>query len=172
MAFAPEDPAFIAGPYPAIAELREGPAAVYDEASDHWLVPRWADVNRILRDRRFRDGLVEAPPSFTYFVLFNALGGPVTADPAVRQALAGVVRARDLVWQNAHPELSRLAQQEARARGRAKSWDWGSAFTLMDSRGGAESEEIWEDELGSHEVLITDRCALRERQVALQGESP
>ena len=53
MAFAPEDPAFIADPYPALAELREGPAAVYDEASDHWLVPRWADVNRILRDRRF-----------------------------------------------------------------------------------------------------------------------
>ena len=53
MAFAPEDPAFIADPYPALAELREGPAAVYDEASDHWLVPRWEDVNRILRDRRF-----------------------------------------------------------------------------------------------------------------------
>jgi len=79
---------------------------------------------------------------------------------------------RDLVWQNAHPELARKAQEQVRARGREKSWDWGSAFTLMDSRDGAESEEIWEDELGSHEVLITDRCALRERQVALQGESP
>ena len=53
MPFTPEDPAFIADPYPALAELRAGPAAVYDEASDHWLVPRWEDVNRILRDRRF-----------------------------------------------------------------------------------------------------------------------
>ena len=51
--FTPEDPAFIADPYPALAELRAGPAGVYDEASDHWLVPRWEDVNRILRDRRF-----------------------------------------------------------------------------------------------------------------------
>ncbi|MFM7718967.1 MAG: hypothetical protein ACKO8G_05700 [Actinomycetota bacterium] len=53
MAFAPEDPAFIADPYPALAELREGPAAVHDAATDHWLVPRWEDVNRVLRDRRF-----------------------------------------------------------------------------------------------------------------------
>lgn len=53
MRFAPDDPAFVADPYPALAELREGPAAVYDGATDHWLVPRWEDVNRILRDRRF-----------------------------------------------------------------------------------------------------------------------
>jgi hypothetical protein len=78
---------------------------------------------------------------------------------------------RDLVWQNAHPEMAKKAQEQARARSRAKSWDWGSAFTTMDSSDGRDSEELWEDELGSHEVLVTDRCELRERHVAMQGGS-
>ena len=51
--FRPEDPAFIADPYPALAQLRDGPAVVRHEETDHWLVPRWEDVNRVLRDRRF-----------------------------------------------------------------------------------------------------------------------
>lgn len=50
--FRPSDPAFVAWPYAAYDALRAGPAVQYDEASDHWLVPRHADVDALLRDRR------------------------------------------------------------------------------------------------------------------------
>jgi cytochrome P450 len=52
-AFAPSDPAFVADPYPAYARLREAGRVLYDPATDHWLVPHHADVNALLRDRRF-----------------------------------------------------------------------------------------------------------------------
>jgi unspecific monooxygenase len=48
----PWDPAFIADPYPALARLRDGPAAVFDERTNQWLVARHAHVNALLRDRR------------------------------------------------------------------------------------------------------------------------
>ena len=51
-AYDPWDPAFIADPYPALARLREGPPATYDERTNQWLVARHADVNALLRDRR------------------------------------------------------------------------------------------------------------------------
>ena len=50
--FAPSDPAFVAHPYDAYAALREGPRAQYDPRTDRWLVPRHADVDALLRDRR------------------------------------------------------------------------------------------------------------------------
>jgi cytochrome P450 len=50
--FAPTDPAFVADPYEAYAALREGPRVVHDPATDRWLVPRHADVDALLRDRR------------------------------------------------------------------------------------------------------------------------
>ena len=53
MRFAPEDPGFIADPYPVYDELRRDRPVVYDEATDHWLVSRYEDVNALLRDRRF-----------------------------------------------------------------------------------------------------------------------
>jgi cytochrome P450 len=53
MRFAPADVGFIADPYPDYAELREVAPALYDEATDHWLVSRFADVDALLRDRRF-----------------------------------------------------------------------------------------------------------------------
>jgi cytochrome P450 len=52
MGFAPHDLAFIADPYPVYAELRERTPLLYDEDTDHWLVARYEDVNRLLRDRR------------------------------------------------------------------------------------------------------------------------
>jgi cytochrome P450 len=52
-AFTPSDPAFVADPYPAYARLREAGRVLYDPGSDHWLVPHHADVNTLLRDRRF-----------------------------------------------------------------------------------------------------------------------
>ncbi len=51
--FAPEDPAFVADPYPVYAELRRDRPVCYDAATDHWLITRHADVNALLRDRRF-----------------------------------------------------------------------------------------------------------------------
>jgi ABC-type transport system substrate-binding protein len=56
------------------------------------------DLEAILRDARFRHGLVETPTSNTYFVLFNCRSGSVARSDAVRRALCGVVRTSDLVW--------------------------------------------------------------------------
>jgi cytochrome P450 len=52
LGYDPWSPAFIADPYPALARLREGPAALYDERTEQWLVSRHALVNALLRDRR------------------------------------------------------------------------------------------------------------------------
>jgi cytochrome P450 len=52
-AFTPHDPGFVADPYPAYAELRAAGRIIYDQRSDHWLVPHHADVGALLRDRRF-----------------------------------------------------------------------------------------------------------------------
>lgn len=45
-------PAFLADPYPALAELREGAPIFYNEATDQWVLTRFADVHDTLRDRR------------------------------------------------------------------------------------------------------------------------
>jgi len=52
-AFAPSDAGFVADPYPAYAALRAAGRVLYDQRSDHWLVPHHADVAALLRDRRF-----------------------------------------------------------------------------------------------------------------------
>jgi hypothetical protein len=51
--FAPNDLGFIADPYPVYAHLREHAPVLYDEATDHYLISRYEDVNALLRDRRF-----------------------------------------------------------------------------------------------------------------------
>ena len=53
MRFAPTDVGFIEDPYADYATLRERAPVLYDEATDHWLVSRYADVDALLRDRRF-----------------------------------------------------------------------------------------------------------------------
>ncbi|MGW5008112.1 cytochrome P450 [Streptomyces parvulus] len=50
--FDPWDPAFVADPYPAFAELRDRGGVHYYAPSDQWLVPHHADVSALLRDRR------------------------------------------------------------------------------------------------------------------------
>ncbi|GHF95672.1 cytochrome P450 [Streptomyces thermodiastaticus] len=50
--FDPWDPAFLADPYPAYAELRARGRVLYYEPSNQWLVPHHADVSALLRDRR------------------------------------------------------------------------------------------------------------------------
>ncbi|MGZ6213728.1 MAG: cytochrome P450 [Candidatus Limnocylindria bacterium] len=52
-AFQPQEIGFIANPYPAYDELRQAGRIHYDERTDHWLITRHADVNALLRDRRF-----------------------------------------------------------------------------------------------------------------------
>ncbi|MGA5364063.1 cytochrome P450 [Streptomyces purpurascens] len=52
LAFDPWDPAFLADPYPAYAELRAKGRVHYFEPTNQWLVPHHADVSALLRDRR------------------------------------------------------------------------------------------------------------------------
>ncbi|MBY8341290.1 cytochrome P450 [Streptomyces spinosirectus] len=52
LAFDPWDPAFVADPYPAFAELRAAGRVHYFEPTNQWLVPHHADVSALLRDRR------------------------------------------------------------------------------------------------------------------------
>ncbi|MFE9442839.1 cytochrome P450 [Streptomyces sp. NPDC006602] len=51
-AFDPWDPAFLADPYPAYADLRVKGRVIRYEPTDQWLVPHHADVSALLRDRR------------------------------------------------------------------------------------------------------------------------
>jgi hypothetical protein len=75
----------------AIADgLRDGSL---DIARD--LLPQ--DLESILREPRFRAGLVETPKKNTYFAVFHT-GSPVGSNAALRTALAGAVRTQDLVW--------------------------------------------------------------------------
>ncbi len=53
LGFAPDDPRFVADPYPAYERLRPAGPLLYDEATDHWLVTNFRDVQAALRDRRF-----------------------------------------------------------------------------------------------------------------------
>jgi len=59
------------------------------------LLPR--DLEAILREPKFRSGLVETPKKNTYFALFNASSG-AGANAALRQAMAHAVRTQDFVW--------------------------------------------------------------------------
>jgi cytochrome P450 len=52
-AFQPQEIGFIADPYPAYDELRRAGRIHFDERTNHWLITRHADVNALLRDRRF-----------------------------------------------------------------------------------------------------------------------
>jgi cytochrome P450 len=53
MRFAPTDVGFIADPYAAYEELRRSAPVLYDQATDHWLISRYEDVDGLLRVRRF-----------------------------------------------------------------------------------------------------------------------
>jgi cytochrome P450 len=53
LGFDPGDIGFVADPYPVYERLRAHGPIIYDDATDHWLVTRYDDVNSLLRDRRF-----------------------------------------------------------------------------------------------------------------------
>jgi cytochrome P450 len=52
-AFDPASPSFIADPYPVLAELRSAGRVHFHDGLGLWLVTRHADVNALLRDKRF-----------------------------------------------------------------------------------------------------------------------
>jgi len=66
------------------------------------------DLEEMLRDPRFRSGLVETTKKNVYFVLFHRRG-PMTRNPELRRALAGVVRPHELVRRT----MGRFAQPAA-----------------------------------------------------------
>ncbi len=80
------------------SELRSGGI---DLARD--LLPQ--DFEEILRDGRFRTGLVEAPKKNTYFIVFN-VNGPMASNEGLRKILCGTIRPHEIVWR----ALGRLAQ--------------------------------------------------------------
>ncbi|HTD51588.1 MAG TPA: ABC transporter substrate-binding protein, partial [Thermoanaerobaculia bacterium] len=55
------------------------------------------DLEAILREPRFRTGLVETPKKNTYFVLFHT-GSAAGSNTFLRRALASSVRTQDFVW--------------------------------------------------------------------------
>ncbi len=59
------------------------------------LLPR--DLEAILREPRFRAGLVETPKKNSYFATFHT-GTSAGSNVSLRQALASTVRTQDLVW--------------------------------------------------------------------------
>ncbi|MFN2385435.1 MAG: ABC transporter substrate-binding protein [Thermoanaerobaculia bacterium] len=59
------------------------------------LLPK--DLEAILREPKFRSGLVETPKKNTYFALFNG-SSAVGANTGLRQAMAHAVRTQDFVW--------------------------------------------------------------------------
>jgi ABC-type transport system substrate-binding protein len=78
-------------PPAAIAQgLRDG---ALDVARD--LLP--GDLETVLRDPRFRNGLVETPKKNTYFAVFNT-SRPAGANADLRLAMAAVARVQDFVW--------------------------------------------------------------------------
>ena len=74
------------------AGLRDGRVELARDLLPH-------DLDELLREPRFRAGLVETPKKGTYFALFNCgSGSQLGSNPALRRALAGVTRSQDFVW--------------------------------------------------------------------------
>lgn len=67
--FDPDDPDFIADPYPLLNELREATPLFLNERTGQWMLTRFADVNSTLRDRRLGR-------QYTHLYSHAALGRP------------------------------------------------------------------------------------------------
>ena len=50
--FAPDNPSFLADPYPALNALREATPGFWNEQTGQWTITRFSDVYETLRDRR------------------------------------------------------------------------------------------------------------------------
>ncbi|WP_404958238.1 cytochrome P450 [Streptomyces sp. 147326] len=121
MGFDPWDAAFVADPYPAYRELREQGRAVWWEATGQWLVPHYADVSALLRDRRLgrtylhrfsheEFGREAPPPEHEPFHVLNGNGLLDLEDPAharVRRLVAKAFTPRTV--ERLVPAVQRLA---------------------------------------------------------------
>lgn len=122
MGFDPWDAAFVADPYPAYRELREQGRTVWCEATGQWLVPHYADVSALLRDRRLgrtylhrfsheEFGRQAPPPEHEPFHVLNGNGLLDLEDPAharVRRLVAKAFTPRTV--EQLVPAVQRLAQ--------------------------------------------------------------
>jgi hypothetical protein len=72
---------------------------------------------------------------------------------------------QDIIWQNAHPEFKKMAEQLSREdrREASKVWDWGKI-----TGGLAGVQEIWEDELGSFRADLPDNCESKEKYLNIR----
>ncbi|KOU44395.1 cytochrome P450 [Streptomyces sp. WM6373] len=121
MGFDPWDAAFVADPYPAYRELREQGRAIWWEATGQWLVPHYADVSALLRDRRLgrtylhrfsheEFGRQAPPPEHEPFHVLNGNGLLDLEDPAharVRRLVAKAFTPRTV--ERLVPAVQRMA---------------------------------------------------------------
>ncbi|HEY5412758.1 MAG TPA: cytochrome P450 [Caulobacteraceae bacterium] len=102
------DPGLARDPYPAYARLRRGPDVLRDSERDRWIIHRYADVRRVLRDA---ETFSSANASFEH----TLLGTDGEAHDRVRRALApnfspaGVRQLRDAVLLRVTQALDALA---------------------------------------------------------------
>ena len=131
-AFAPDDPAFVADPYPVYRELRRLGPIHYDARTDHWLVTRHQDVSALLRDKRLgrtylhvathaEMGRPEEPPEHSPF--WNVIrNGMLDREPPdhtrLRRLVAGAFTPRtvELMRSRVQAVVDRLVQ-DGLARG-------------------------------------------------------
>ncbi|MET9320728.1 cytochrome P450 [Streptomyces sp. NPDC003038] len=123
MGFDPWDAAFVADPYPAYGELREQGRAVWSQDTGQWLVPHYADVSALLRDRRLgrtylhrftheEFGREAPPPEQEPFHVLNGNGLLDLEDPAharVRRLVAKAFTPRTV--ERLVPAVERLARK-------------------------------------------------------------
>ena len=77
---------------------------------------------------------------------------------------------QDIIWQNAHPEYKKMAQQmntDRKENSAEKVWDWGRAPAQIDDDEG-DKVEVWEDELGSFKANLYDNCSSKEKYLAIK----
>ncbi|MGW0366493.1 cytochrome P450 [Streptomyces sp. NPDC002990] len=121
MGFDPWDAEFVADPYPAYGELRARGRAVWSQETGQWLVPHYADVSALLRDRRLgrtylhrftheEFGRAAPPPEQEPFHVLNGNGLLDLEDPAharVRRLVAKAFTPRTV--ERLVPAVERLA---------------------------------------------------------------
>ncbi len=75
---------------------------------------------------------------------------------------------QDLIWQNAHPNFRQVTERmksKSRSSESATVWNWGNTRIAP-----GESNEIWEDEIGSLSADISDQCENREKYLQVQAK--
>jgi cytochrome P450 len=124
-AFDPWSPSFVVDPYPAYDVLRGAGRALWFERSDQWLIPHYADVSALLRDRRLgrtylhrftheEFGRQAPPPEYEPFTVLNGEGMLDLEDPAhgrIRRLVAKAFTPR--MVEDVVPTVRRLAAEMA-----------------------------------------------------------